>query len=526
MLLSRRIVPASMRASSRLSLFLRQMATAELSGATAAGATTTSTSGKVSFQVNGTARIISLNRPSKLNALDTDMCSEMIPRLVEFNKSKSNNLIILKSLSPRAFCAGGDVVQCAKDNLAGHSEKATDFFDKEYNLDYLLAVYGKPIVSLVNGIAMGGGVGLSVHGPFRVVCETTRIAMPETRIGFFDDVGTSFWLPKLDGNLGFYLSLTGDDLRGFDTLLAGFGTHYVPSERFDDLTERLSYLELENLSAERRREIFSNPDEFYALVSEAIEEFTEDVPEDHVYKFTKEQLNTIEKSFNPKTHKSVEQIIDDLLLDGSDFALKTAKTLQSKSPISLKLNWELLVKGMNSTIHEALSRELKVAGKLMTAYKPNDFNIAISARLIEKIPDSEKIEYVINDLASVPASLIDNLSSLDVFNPDVLEGEVAEDKVKSLEKLKISQFEECPNLIQNYQKYPYEMGLPSEKEIGKYVKGEDDSNRQFSVTTKEAIKYFQRRYKNKNGVTFKVKQVLDRKTKGSEYGKEYLDWVA
>ncbi|QPG74419.1 hypothetical protein FOA43_001748 [Brettanomyces nanus] len=516
MLTSRTILCKSMRASSRLSLLLRTMAT---------DADTSSSSGKVNFEINGTARIISLNRTRKLNALDADMCSEIIPRLVEFNKSKANNLIILRSLSPKAFCAGGDVVSCAKYNMNGEPEKSVQLFDKEYNLDYLLAVYGKPVVSLVNGIAMGGGVGLAVHGPFRVVCESTRIAMPETRIGFFDDVGTSFWLPKLDGNLGFYLSLTGNDLRGLDTLIGGFGTHYVPSNRFDDLTERLSYLELENLSADRRREIFSNPDEYYALVSEAIEEFTEDIPSDHQFKFTPEQLSTIEKCFNPKTHKSVEQIVDDLLSDGTDFAVVTAKNLQSKSPISLQVNWQLMLKGMNSTIHEALNNELKVASKMMVNYKPNDFNGAIDARLIKKIPDSEKIEYKYKDVASVPASVIDELSSLEVFNPDAGEGENAESKVSLLENLKISQFEECPNLMQNYTRYPYQMGLPSQKEISRYIKGEDDSNRQYSVTIKEAIKYFQRKYKNKNGVTYKVKNVLGRKTKPSEYGKEYLDWV-
>lgn len=182
----------------------------------------------VEFHVHGNARTVTLNRPDKLNALNTEMCDAIIPRLVEFSKSKSANLILIKSSTERAFCSGGDVVQCAKFNLDNNSKKSLDFFKSEYNLNYLLSIYGKPIVSLVNGIVMGGGVGLSVHGPFRVVTETTRFAMPETSIGFFNDVGTSFWLPKLDANLGYYLSLTGDELIGFDTLLAGFGTHYVP----------------------------------------------------------------------------------------------------------------------------------------------------------------------------------------------------------------------------------------------------------------------------------------------------------
>lgn len=483
------------------------------------------TSGKVQFNVSGTARIVSLNRPKKLNALDTEMCQEIIPRLVEFNKSKANNLIILRSLSPRAFCSGGDVVQCAKDNMAGKPEQSVKFFQNEYSLDYLLAVYGKPIVSLVNGIAMGGGVGLAVHGPFRVVCETTRIAMPETRIGFFDDVGTSFWLPTLDGNLGYYLSLTGDDLTGIDTLLCGFGTHYVPSDKFEDLTRRLSYLNLENLSADRRSKVFNDPSQYYTMVNEAIEEFTTEIPRDHKFKFNAEQLNTIEKQFDPSTHKSVSEIIDGLLDDGSDFAVATAKKLQSKSQISLQLNWELLLKGRKTTIHEALNNELKAASKMMIDYKPNDFNGSIKARLIEKKPDTDAIAYKYKDVASVPASVIDGLSSLDIFNPDVAKGESAEQKISALEGVKISNFRSCPSLIQNYQRYPYHMGLPTESEVSKFVQGTDAQGKQYSVTFRDVLSHFHDKYGGRNSVDYKVSQILKRKTHQSEFGRHYLEWI-
>ncbi|GME81608.1 unnamed protein product [Ambrosiozyma monospora] len=143
---------------------------------------------EVEFSIKNTARIISLNRTSKLNALNTNMCAEITPRLVEFSKSDANNLIIIKSNTEKAFCSGGDVIQCAKNNLSGSSFESVDFFQKEYSLDYLLSVYGKPVVALANGITMGGGVGLSVHAPFRIVSETTRFAMPESNIGFFSDV--------------------------------------------------------------------------------------------------------------------------------------------------------------------------------------------------------------------------------------------------------------------------------------------------------------------------------------------------
>lgn len=524
--LSLRIGPAS-----RMSALLRTMAT-EASGSkdaatkpddVAPGQTkAVEPSGLVSFELKGTARVITLDRPKKLNALNTEMCNDIIPRLVEFNKSNSNNLVVLKTSSERAFCAGGDVVQAAKDCIAGEPGKAVEFFDKEYNLNYLLAVYGKPIVSLVNGIAMGGGVGLSVHAPFRVVCESTRIAMPETRIGFFNDVGTSFWLPRLDGHLGYYLSLTGDDLRGIDTLIGGYGTHYVPAARFDELLERLSELEL---SSEVKKELAINPDTFYSVVNEAIEEFTDDIPDTHKFKFDKAQLNTIDTCFNPRVHKSVISVIEALLLDGSDFAIETAKTLQAKSPISLDLNWTLLNKGSGSTIYEALQAELMTAAKLMTNYRPNDFVESIKTRLIEKKPEDEKPAYVYADLKAVPKGLAGDLTSNDIYNPEVPEGANAEQLVKDLDGLRISQYDDCPDLVQNYTRYPWEMGLPTEKEVGKYIKGEDDSNRQYSVTAKEAIKYFKLKYQNRNGVQYKINHILSRKTKPSEYGAEYLDWV-
>lgn len=501
-------------ASGRLQHFSRMMASASKADE----------EDNVRFKVSGAARIVSLNRARKLNALNASMCEKIIPRLVEFNRSKVTDLVILRSLSPRAFCSGGDVIQCAKDNIANESEKAVNLFHKEYSLDYLLAVYGKPIVSLVNGIAMGGGVGLAVHGPFRVVCETTRIAMPETRIGFFDDVGTSFWLPKLDGNLGYYLSLTGDDLRGMDTLLCGFGTHYVPYDRFDDLIDRLSALEVKKLATGENGTVFYNKHQYYSMVNEAIEEFTSEIPTHHQFKYTSEQLNTIEKCFNPETHDSVTKIIEDLIADGSEFAIVTAKKLETKSPISLAVNWNLMLKNRKRTIYESLNNELKVAAKMMTDYKPNDFTTSVNARLINKIPDTTSIKYKYPDLKSVPASIVDNLISNEIFNPDVASGEKVEDRVAQLQNLNISQFNNCPNLIRNYQNYPYHMGLPTEQEVESYVKSSAGTSG-LGPSFTEALEYFQDAYKDRAGVTYKVKSILNRKTKHQSSGDKALHWI-
>lgn len=495
-------------------------------------ATSTKSDNLVEFNAIGNARTITLNRPKKLNALNTEICKEIIPRLIEFSKSDAANLILIKSNSEKSFCSGGDVVQCAKDNLSKHSEKSIEFFQNEYNLNYLLSVYGKPIVSLVNGISMGGGVGLSVHGSFRVVTDSTRFAMPETSIGFFNDVGTSFWLPKLDANLGYYLSLTGDELTGFDTLLLGYGTHYVPSNRFNELIQRLSALELADLSVDRRNnKVFNtrNNTQLFAIVNSIIEEFTVEIPKTHKFKYSSDELNTIEKCFDPNTHKTVNDIIQSLNNDGSKFAIETVNKLSSKSPLSLNLNWALLLRNRNATIQESLTRELKLAAKLMTNYRDNDFNDFINNKLIEKSKGHIESKFY-PTLKEISSSTVDDLVSLDVYNPKLQDSEnkdELEKAIESLNSLKIDNFSKVNESVSNFAKYPHNMGLPSQSEVKSFVDGSlnDNDDAKVLVTFKDTLEYFRMKYDGKAGVDAKVRLVLNRKTKPSEIDSEYIEWV-
>ncbi len=130
------------------------------------------------------------------------------------------NVIIMKGLGKKAFCAGGDVAALALWNQEGAEGKrrSKDYFCAEYQLDHLIATYPKPYIAFMDGITMGGGVGLSVHAPFRIATERTVFAMPETSIGFFPEVGASFFLPRLDGQIGKYLALTSERLRGVNAL--------------------------------------------------------------------------------------------------------------------------------------------------------------------------------------------------------------------------------------------------------------------------------------------------------------------
>ena len=193
-----------------------------------------------------------LNRPAALNALNSDMLNIITPQLQVWRDSNCS-LIIFNSSSPKAFCAGGDVISLFKspDPL---------FFKLEYQLNHFIGTTKKPILSILSGLVMGGGVGLSVHGPFRIATESTIFAMPETKIGFFPDVGGSFFLSRLDGNLGIFLGLVGYRLKGIDVLMAGIATHFVPQARLPQLIARLSEIQSDN----------------FEIISSAIEEYVGD----------------------------------------------------------------------------------------------------------------------------------------------------------------------------------------------------------------------------------------------------------
>ena len=183
---------------------------------------TMSTSNEVLFQVKNNVGLITLNRPKALNALNLNMGKAIYAQLKEWEKSL--NLVLIEGSGGKAFCAGGDIRTIT--DLPKGSPIQGEFFYKEYMLNHLIGTLKIPYVALLDGITMGGGVGLSVHAPYRVVTSKTLFAMPETGIGLIPDVGGSFFLPRLEGELGTFLALTGHRLKGgSDCLHAGIATH-------------------------------------------------------------------------------------------------------------------------------------------------------------------------------------------------------------------------------------------------------------------------------------------------------------
>ncbi|XP_047349613.1 3-hydroxyisobutyryl-CoA hydrolase, mitochondrial isoform X4 [Vespa velutina] len=301
--------------------------------------------------------IITLNRPQVLNALNLSMVQKIYPILKEWESTKK--LVIIEGVGNKAFCAGGDVKAVVTAlNKPNGSSLGENFFRDEYTLNYLIGTYKKPYIAMIHGITMGGGVGLSVHGKYRIATENTLFAMPETAIGLFPDVGTSYFLSRLKGKLGLYLGLTGHRLQGIDVFHAGIATHYVPSKRLQDLKDDLLKLDTDDIE-----QILSK----YQL-QHLMNEFS-----------LSPYIDKIEKCFSSS---SVEEIINKLNNDGSEWAKKTVQTLLKMSPTSLKVTKQCIEKGSKLTLGECLKMEFRLICASLN--ENSDFHEGVTALLITK----------------------------------------------------------------------------------------------------------------------------------------------
>lgn len=319
------------------------------------------------------AREITLNRPRALNALTHAMITDsLLPMLQEAEQSPTCRLITIQGSGGRAFCAGGDVkavIEAAKKD----TKRATEFFKHEYQLNHMIATMKKPMIAYMDGITMGGGVGVSIHAPFRVVTENTVFAMPETAIGLFPDVGGSFFLPRVcDGMVGAYLGITGARLKGQDAYWAGIGTHYVPSARLPALKERMDRLSTDTLTP--------------LTIHRALNEFSGEVDWSQ-YAFSKPEIRQcVDKCFSKST---VEEIMKALENDGSEFALTTHKVMSKMSPTSLKVALRQLTEGRTKNIAECFQMEYRLSSHILQSNVTEngvtkDFIEGVQAVLVEK----------------------------------------------------------------------------------------------------------------------------------------------
>lgn len=317
---------------------------------------------EVLLEVKNKVGVITLNRPKALNALNLNMIRDIYPVLKEWEADPAVSLVLIKGAGDRAFCAGGDVRAVAEAGKKG-DDLTKLFFKEEYMLNYAIGTLKTPYVAFINGITMGGGVGLSVHGHFRVATERTVFAMPETAIGLFPDVGGGYMLPRMKGKLGLYLALTGHRLKGYDIKHAGVATHFVTSEKLTDLESAL--LNLPDPQMNTVQNVLDNYDEMCS--DEELKEF---VLEKHIH-----QINSC---FDKPT---IEEILQALRDDGSDWAMKQVETLHKMSPTSLKITLRQLQEGQHLSLSDCLKMEYRLTQRCM---EDNDFYEGIRAVLVDK----------------------------------------------------------------------------------------------------------------------------------------------
>lgn len=420
-------------------------------------------------------RSIELNRPKKLNALNGSMIRKIAPRMLEWSKSDMANVIVMKGAGEKAFCAGGDVAQLAQWNKSGPEgqERSKEYFAQEYQLDHLIATYNKPYIAFMDGITMGGGVGLSIHAPFRIATERTVFAMPETTIGFFPDVGASFFLPRMPGFVGTYLALTSSRLTGANVFYAGIATHYLHSTSLPRLESRL---------AELRFQDYDDMDTRLAAINATIEEFVTGLPHDEPILLGGELRKAIDRCF---CHDSVDQILRALEEEKGatrKWAEETLATLHKRSPTAVHVTLRQMRIGAKWSIRDTFVREHAIASKFMASH---DFTEGVSALLIDKRPAN--------------------------WQPASLEAIPADQSAKLTEDFFIVPRDE-PQLrlltSANYDEYPYpKFGVPTEVEVEKKAM-------LGNMTRSQIVDSFVQERNQKQGVKEVVQEIVDRKMTG------------
>jgi enoyl-CoA hydratase len=306
-------------------------------------------------RAGGLARIV-LDRPKALNALTLDQIHAIHPMLARWADDPAVTAVVIEGAGEKAFCAGGDIRQLHDVGKAGDMAYIAAFYRDEYRLNRRIKTCPKPYIAFIDGIVMGGGVGVSVHGRHRVATERTLFAMPETGIGFFPDVGGSFFLPRLPGATGMYLALTGARLGPADALAVGVATHYVESERLGALSQALSE---------------ARDDAEVAVVLSGFHQEPGLAP-------LAERRAAIDRCFG---RDSLAEVLTALAGDADPWAAETLAVLRKKSPTLLLITFEMIRRGATLSFDECMRMEFRLSQVVAPAH---DFIEGIRALIVDK----------------------------------------------------------------------------------------------------------------------------------------------
>jgi 3-hydroxyisobutyryl-CoA hydrolase len=434
-------------------------------------------------------RTIQLNRPKKLNSLNGSMIRKIAPRLLEWEKSDMANVIIMKGTGEKAFCAGGDVAALAQWNKAGAEgqKRSTDYFALEYKLDHLIATYSKPFVAFMDGITMGGGVGLSIHAPLRIATERTVFAMPETTIGFFPDVGASFFLPRMPGAVGTYLALTSERLSGPNVLLAGIATHYLHSSSLPAVEARLAELQFKDYVEMGTR---------LKSIDATISEFATGLPYDQPMLIQGELRQAIDRCFSRNSVGEIMRALEAEQGATKDWATKTLDTLHKRSPTAVHVALRQMRIGKKWSIAETFKREHQIAAQFM---RHPDFTEGVSALLIERRAPKWQPE------------------SLEAIASSGSDGSITEPFFKSDNTVKEMQLLNDRDFSGDYPHSRYNFGMPTDDIVFELVKNGDRAQR-------EIVNYLVGRSGGKVGVKEVAEEIVYRTTRKDDNGK--AAWIS
>ncbi len=311
------------------------------------------------FERRGAAGIITLNRPKALNAVTHGMVVALRAQLDRWAEDPAIAHVVIVAAGERAFSAGGDIRALYDLGKAGKHDEALQFWRDEYPLNATIKNYRKPYVALIDGIAMGGGVGVSVHGSHRVAGDRFSFAMPEVGIGFFPDVGATWFLPRMPGECGALCALTGERLGPADAVATGIATHRISSARFGDVLDALSGT---------------------VSVDAVLTAFAEQVEPGPVAQLRAE----IDRVFGGSRVEDVLDALDREATSGSAgaaWAKKSAATIRTKSPLSLKLALAQVRRGRSWDFETCMRAEFRIVSRVIHGH---DFYEGVRAVIIEK----------------------------------------------------------------------------------------------------------------------------------------------
>ncbi|GEO97949.1 enoyl-CoA hydratase/isomerase family protein [Methylobacterium haplocladii] len=312
---------------------------------------------EIIFERRGRVGLITLNRPKALNALTLSMIRAMHAQLQAWANDEAVTRVVVRGAGGRAFCAGGDIRQIYELGKAGRSADTLAFWLAEYQLDAYVKRYPKPYIALIEGVVMGGGVGISLHGDVRVASEKYMFAMPETGIGYFPDVGMSYALPRLPGRTGTYLAVTGARVGAGDALALGLATHAAKAAEFDAIVEALA--QGDDIEATLAAHT-PDPPETGPLVAER---------------------SLIDECFSAPSVHDILGRLDVAASSGASFPAETASLIRSRSPTSVLIAFEQMRRGVDLSFAEAMLTEYRLCTRVMHGH---DFYEGVRSVIVDK----------------------------------------------------------------------------------------------------------------------------------------------